>query len=113
MISIFRIANLQFLEVSLVVHIPAKYNGAEAEPISCDPQELLLGHELAAEGPININTGDFDLGIIFQDMLQRIVGDLAISPVGRHLDVGAQGRPASGAEMSLIRISARNTYGVR
>lgn len=86
-VPIFGIADLQFLEVCLIVHVPAENDGAEAEAIFCDPQELLLGHELAAEDAIDVDAGDFDLGVIPQDMLQRIVCDLGASPAVSHLDV--------------------------
>ena len=90
MVSIVRITDLHFLEICLIVHIPAEDNRAEAESIFCDSKELLLGHELAAKDAINVNTGDFDLGIVSQDILQRIVRDLADSPIVAHLDVKAR-----------------------
>lgn len=68
-VSVLRVTDLQFLEVCLVVHVPTEDDRAEAETIFCDSQELLLGHELAAEDAIDVDAGDFDLGIISQDML--------------------------------------------
>lgn len=72
MVSVLRIADLQFFKVCLIVHVPAEDDRAEAEPIFCDSKELLLGHEFAAEDAIDVDAGDFDLGIIFQNLLQRI-----------------------------------------
>ena len=103
-VAVLRIADLQFLEVCLVVHIPAKYDRAEAEPIFCDSQELLLGHEFAAEAPIDVNAGDFDLGIIFQKMLQRVVRHLDVSLAVSHLDVEVR-YSVLGGEISTARIS--------
>ena len=88
MVTILRVADLQFLEVCLVVHVPAKYDRAEPKSIFCDSQKLFLGHELAAEDAVDVDTGNFDLGIIFQDMLQRVVRDLGASSAVSHLDIG-------------------------
>lgn len=88
MVPVLRIADLQFLEVRLVVHVPAEDDRAEAEPILCDAEEFLLGHELAAEDAIDVDARDFDLGVISQDLLQRFVCNLGASPAVSHLDVG-------------------------
>ena len=70
MVSVLRVADLQFFEVCLIVHIPTEDDRAEAEAIFCDSEELLLGHEFAAEDAIDVYPGDFHFGIISQDSLE-------------------------------------------
>lgn len=47
-VAILLVADLQFLEVSAVVHIPAEDNRAEPEAFLCNRQELLLRYELSS-----------------------------------------------------------------
>lgn len=71
-----RIADLQFLVVGLVVHVPAKDNAAEAEARLGDGQELLLGHELASDLAIDIGAADLDAGVIFEQFSEVVVREL-------------------------------------
>lgn len=68
-VSVLRIADLQLFEVCLIVHIPAEDDRAKTEPIFCNSQEFLFGHELATEDAIDVDAGHFDLSIISQHML--------------------------------------------
>jgi hypothetical protein len=67
-VTIFLIANLQLLEVCLVVHIPSKDHRTEAKALLCDAEELLLRHQLTPQLPIDVDTGNLDLGVIVEDI---------------------------------------------
>ena len=64
MVSVLRIADIQFPEVCLIVHIPAEDDRTKAESIFCDSYKLLFGHELAAQDAIDVDAGDFDFGVV-------------------------------------------------
>lgn len=49
------------------MHVPAVDDGAEAEAIFGNGEELLLGHELSTQDAIDIHAGYLDLGIIDQN----------------------------------------------
>lgn len=57
------------------MHVPAKNDGAEAEASLCDGEELGLGHQLAAQDAVDVDTADLDCGIILQQLGQTRDGD--------------------------------------
>lgn len=48
-VTIVCVADLQFPEVSLVMHVPSEDNGAESEALLGNSQELLLRDQLSAQ----------------------------------------------------------------
>ena len=68
------VGDAEFLEVGLVVHVPAKHDAAEAKAIFCYGQELLLGHQLAAQHTIHVDTSHLDRDIVLQQLWQRLDG---------------------------------------
>lgn len=74
-IAILGVADLELLEVGLVVHVPAKDDGAEAKASLSDGEELGLGHQLAAQNAIDVNTADLDGGVILEQLGQARDGD--------------------------------------
>ena len=67
-VSIILITDLQFFEIGLIMHIPAEDNRAETEAVGGDGKELLLRHEFATENAIHVNAGDFDSGVILEEL---------------------------------------------
>lgn len=50
------------------MHIPAEYHTAETKAVFCYLEELVLGHQLAAEDAVDVAAGDFDGVVIFEDV---------------------------------------------
>lgn len=70
-ISVAFIADLQFPEVGLIMHVPAENDGAEPKPITGDGEEFVLGHELPAKDPVDVYPGQFDLVVVIEQIRQR------------------------------------------
>jgi hypothetical protein len=91
MVSVLRIADLQFSEICLIVHVPTKNHRAESEPLFRNAQEFLLGDQLAAQYAIGVDTGKLDFGVIFEEFWQRIESYLGVFFV-RHLGGSLAGK---------------------
>lgn len=74
-VSILLVADLELLEVGLVVHVPAEDDGAEAEAVLGYAEELLLRDELAAELAVDVEAGELDGGVIFEEGGEGVEGD--------------------------------------
>lgn len=58
------------------MHVPAEDDGAEAEAGAGNGEELLLGDELAAQDAVDVEAGQLDAGVGFEQARQRIWRDL-------------------------------------
>lgn len=57
------------------MHVPAKDDGAEAKAGGGDGEEFFLGDELAAEDSVDVETGEFDFGVVLEQGLEGGGGD--------------------------------------
>ena len=57
------------------MHVPAEDDGAEAKASFRDGEELVLRDQLAAKLAVDVDSGQFDLGIIFEKLWKRLDGD--------------------------------------
>ena len=73
-VAVLLVGHAEFAEVGLVVHVPAEDNTAETKAVFCNGQELLLGHELATQHAVHVDTGDLDCGIVLEQLWQRLDG---------------------------------------
>lgn len=77
-VAILGVADLEFLEIRLVVHVPPKDDRAKAKPIFSHSEELFLGHELAAKGAVDVNAGNLDRVIVCQLPLEQLKRELEL-----------------------------------
>lgn len=68
MVPVLGVGDLELPDVRLVMHVPAKDDGAEAEAGLCDGEELFLGDELAAEDAVDVYAGDFYHGVGLEEL---------------------------------------------
>lgn len=71
-VAVFLVGDAQLAEVGLVVHVPAEDDAAEAKAVFCNGQELLLGHQLAAQHAVDVEAGDLDGDIVLEELGQRL-----------------------------------------
>lgn len=69
-VSILQATNLQLFKVGLVVHVPAKDDGAEAKARLGDGEEFLLGHEFAADDAVDVDAAHLDADIVLEELGQ-------------------------------------------
>ena len=86
--------------VRLVVHVPAKDDGAEAEAGLGDGEELFLGDDLAAEDAVDVEAGELD-AVVVLEQLGQVLRRERFGVWCRH-GCGWQGR-VGGAERSRGR----------
>ena len=85
-IAVLLVADLELLEIHLVVHVPAEHDGAEAEAVGGDGQEFLLGHQLAAQHAVDVDGGHFDFGVILEERGESIERDLWVGAWAGHVE---------------------------
>lgn len=73
-VAVLLVGHAQLAEVRLVVHVPPEHDAAEPEPVGRDREELLLGHQLAAQHPVHVDAGDLDGDIVLEQLGQRCDG---------------------------------------
>lgn len=69
-VSILLVRDLEFLEIGLVVHVPAKDDRAEAEARRSNRKELLFGDQLASQDTVNVASCQLDARVILQKLWQ-------------------------------------------
>lgn len=69
-VTVFSIGNLEFAGVGLVVHVPAKDDGAEAETLFSNGKKLLFRNDFATEHAVDIYTSQLYSCIIFEQLRQ-------------------------------------------
>jgi len=74
------------------MHVPAEDYTAESEAIFCDLEELVFGHELAAEDTVDVAAGDFDGVVIFEDVGEVLEGHCDF----RHVAIVTKSRESCG-----------------
>ena len=74
-VAVFCVGHLELVQVRLVVHVPAEDDGAEAEAVRGDGQELFLGHELAAQDAVDVEAGQLDAIVVLEEPREGVDGD--------------------------------------
>lgn len=98
-VAVLLVADLELAEVGLVVHVPAEDDGAEAEALARDGQELLLRHQLASQDAIDVDARHLDCPVVSEELGEGLDGDLGEVLVGHG---GAGGREGEvGIELRL------------
>lgn len=77
-VPVLLVADLELSKVCPIVHIPAKYDRAETEPVVNHREELLLGDQLASQLPVGIDAGQLHARVILEDFGDVLGCDLYI-----------------------------------
>jgi len=98
-VAVLLVADLELAEVGLVVHVPAEDDGAEAEALARDGQELLLRHQLASQDAIDVDARHLDRPVVFEELGEGLDGDL------REVLVGHDGAGGGGGKEEKLELN--------
>jgi hypothetical protein len=69
-VSILLVRDFEFLEVGLIMHVPAKDDRAKSKARRRDREELLLGDQLASQDTVNVAPCKLDACVVLQELRQ-------------------------------------------
>ena len=74
-VAVLLVADPELLEIGGVVHVPAEDDAAEPKAGLGNGQEFLLLHQLAPQDAVDVDAGELDLVIVFQELWQALQGN--------------------------------------